>query len=282
MNPKLSINHLLQIHHHKYWDQLEGSVEGSSFEGLGEFVDWNQPTSQTGPVIGVIEKPSPSKPEPVYPKPPVVPAVPGFPEYPGVPAVPGFPQFPGDSNNYDNNDDLAILQGQDQSPSKPSKPVAPPNIPPFDFFPTSPTTTTRRTTTTTTTTTRVPTYATEPVPYPDKITSDVPAVKTGVAVALPSFMLLFALGVLFSLFSNKKSNQVTPPGKKGSGICGINSVTDPNNPNYGKWDHEMAPDQLKPELFSPAEIRKFLCRCQVLCNTFSGCPNEWSCDGVYT
>ena len=238
---------MLQIHHHKYWDQLESSVEGSSFEGLGEFVDWNQPTSQTGPVIGVIEKPSPGKPDPFYPS------------QPGVPSVPGFPQFPSDSNTYDNNDDLAILQGQDQSSSKP---VAPPNIPPFDFFPTSPTTTTtttRRTTTTTTTTTtsRVPTYATEPVPYPDKITSDVPAVKTGVAVALPSFMLLFALGVLFSLFSNKKSNQVTPPGKKGSGICGINSVTDPNNPNYGKWDHEMAPDQLKPELFSPAQIRKF-------------------------
>ena len=49
---------------------------------------------------------------------------------------------------------------------------------------------------------------------------------------------------------------MTPPGKKGSGICGINSVTDPNNPNYGKWDHEMAPDQLKPELFAPTEIRK--------------------------
>ena len=233
---------MLQIHHHKYWDQLEASVEGSSYEGLGEFVDWNNPTGgsdwnkPTGPVIGIIDKPSP--------------VGVGKPIIPGVPGVPSIPILPGTSI-----DDLAILQDPDNPGSKPSKPVAPPVIPPFNFFPTT-TTTTKRPTTTQRTTTLIPTYATEPAPHPEKITSDVPAVKTGIAVALPTFMLLFALGVLFSLFSNKKSNQVTPPGKKGSGICGINSVTDPNNPNYGKWDHEMAPDQLKPELFSPTEIRK--------------------------
>ena len=232
---------MLQIHHHKYWDQLEASVEGSSYEGLGEFVDWNNPADgsdwnePTGPIIGIIDKPAPIGVKPIIP---------------GVPALPSLPI-----------DDLAILQDPDNPESTPAKPVASPVIPPFNFFPTTTTTrtttTTKRPTTTQRTTMLIPTYATEPAPHPEKITSDVPAVKTGIAVALPTFMLLFALGVLFSLFSSKKSNQVTPPGKRSSGLCGVNSVTDPNNPNYGKWDHEMAPDQLKPELFSPTQIREY-------------------------
>ena len=43
-------------------------------------------------------------------------------------------------------------------------------------------------------------------------------------------MFLFALGVLGSLFLNKKKNQITPP-KAGLG-CGKVDVHDPNNPNY--------------------------------------------------
>ena len=101
-------------------------------------------------------------------------------------------------------------------------------------------TTTPKTTTTTTTTP----YSTIALPSPQvtlfififmftyifKPISEVSPVKTGMAVALPTFMFLFALGVLGSLFLNKRKNQINPP-KAGIG-CGKQDVHDRNNPNY--------------------------------------------------
>ena len=60
--------------------------------------------------------------------------------------------------------------------------------------------------------------------------SAVSPIKTGIAVALPTFMFLFAVGVLCSLFVTKRKNEIHPPNQKT--LCGKMDLHDPNNPNY--------------------------------------------------
>lgn len=102
-------------------------------------------------------------------------------------------------------------------------------------------------------------------------------------MALPTFMFLFAVGVLCSLFVTKRKNEIHPPNQKT--LCGKMDLHDPNNPNYQnvshhhifgtdfqkllgkvvviisnfKWEHEMGPDQCKPEFFTPTQIREYNC-----------------------
>ena len=60
-------------------------------------------------------------------------------------------------------------------------------------------------------------------------------IKTGIAVALPTFMFLFAVGVLCSLFVTKRKNEIHPPNQKT--LCGKMDLHDPNNPNYQNVSH---------------------------------------------